>query len=123
MAGRAPAASAAPARLNTLPAQSVAASTSASCFAAAGIRDAMPADVPRIAQAQGQTGMTTVLVDLDAAGRLTGARVTESSGFDPLDREALRSVELSRYSAEVRDCRAVGGSYTVEVDFREVAAR
>ena len=93
------------------------------CDAPASIRDAEEADVPVLAQLQGKTGKTTLVVDIDAAGRLTAARVGDSSGFAPLDAAALRSARMSRYVPEIRNCAAVGGTYSLEVDFRQTPTR
>ena len=54
---------------------------------------------------------------LDARGRLTGQSVLSSSGNRYLDRAALVAARLSRFSAEVRDCAPVGGTYAFMVDF------
>ena len=98
-------------------------SINAGCNVAASIREAEEADVPLLAQLQGKTGMTTLVVDLDAAGRLTAARVGDSSGFGPLDEAALRSARMSRFAPEIRNCTPIGGTYAMEVDFRAAPAR
>jgi TonB family protein len=89
------------------------------CSAPAAIADAAPADLPAIAAGQHVTGITGVLIVLDARGRLTGQSVLASSGNRYLDRAALAAARLSRFRAEVRDCAPVGGTYAFVVDFTE----
>jgi periplasmic protein TonB len=89
------------------------------CSRPAAIADAAPADVPTIAAEQHVTGITGVLIALDARGRLTGQSVLTSSGNRYLDRAALMAARLSRFSAEVRDCAPVGGTYAFVVDFTQ----
>ncbi len=87
-------------------------SAAASAFAA-------PAELPEIAVQQHVTGVTAVRVDLDARGNLGIASVLESSGNRYIDQAALRTARTARYSAEVRTCERVGGSYALIVDFTE----
>jgi len=111
------AAGAATVRLVSLPsAPSVGASVTCAAVPAA-ITDAQPADLPTIAAEQHVTGIASVKIALDAAGRLTSSSVFESSGNRWLDQAALRAARSSRYSAESRDCAHVGGTYAFVVDF------
>ncbi len=112
------AAEAATVRLVPLSAPSVA--TSVSCKAVpASIAAAAPAELPTIAAEQNVTGVTSVRIDLDAAGRLAKSSVLASSGNRWIDQAALRAARSSRFSAEVRDCAPVGGAYAFVVDFTQ----
>jgi TonB family protein len=92
--------------------------TSVRCDAVpASVSDAAPAELPTIAAEQNITGTTSVRIDIDAAGRLTGTSVLASSGNRWIDKAALRAARQSRYTAEVRDCAPVGGAYALVVDF------
>ncbi len=66
----------------------------------------------------GFTGMAKVKVDLDAAGKVVGASVYESTGSVPLDQAALAAARASRYAPEEVDCKDVGGSYLFTIDFQ-----
>ena len=109
-------AGAATVRLVPLGPQSVGASIN--CAAApASISYAQTADLPAIAAGQNVTGIASVRIALDAAGRLTHTAVLESSGNRWIDGAAVRTARLSRYDAESRDCTHVGGTYALIVDF------
>ncbi len=60
-----------------------------------------------------------IRVDLDATGRVTGVSVYRSSGSPELNNAALDAARASTYAPEVRDCRAVPGSYLFKVEFSQ----
>jgi len=94
----------------------------ASCktpFVDAGLTLLAPATPSTIALEQRAAGTTLVEFRLSAAGKVTDQKVAVSSGNRWLDRAALESVAASHFSAEVRDCKAVGGTYLLRVDFPE----
>jgi TonB family protein len=94
------------------------AATLSSCSAAASV-NAAPAVLPQIAAEQHVAGVTAVRVTIDRRGTLTGASVLSSSGNAWLDRAALGTARLSRFTAELRDCERVGGEYAFLVDFSD----
>lgn len=73
--------------------------------------------VPTIAALQGATGSSIVLIQLSQTGALQSASIAESSGNPNLDRAALQSARMSRFSPEISGCAAVGGSYLYKVTF------
>ncbi len=50
---------------------------------------------PRPAFAQKKEGVSTVKFSLNKNGRLLGSRIVNSSGYEPLDREALNAITAS----------------------------
>jgi TonB family protein len=116
------AAGAATVRLAPLAGETIATSAK-SCpvaSAPASVRLAEAAALPAIAAQTGVTGITTVRIALDDRGRVTDESVMGSSGNRWIDQAALRSAQLTRYSAEIRDCQRVAGAYEVIVDFTSV---
>lgn len=94
------------------------AATLSSCSAAPSVVGA-PAVLPQIAAAQQVAGVTAVRVTIDRGGALTGASVLSSSGNPWLDRAALSTARLSRFTPELRNCERVGGEYAFLVDFTD----
>jgi TonB family protein len=114
-------ASAATLRLEPLTQQTVS-TTLSSCanpFVPASITQPESADIPAIAEGQKATGFATVRIELNADGQLVSNTLTGSSGNSALDQAAMIAAHFSRYSAEVRDCHAVGGVYALIVDFTQ----
>jgi TonB family protein len=66
----------------------------------------------------GFNGTAKVKVDLDAAGKVVGTSIYESTGSVPLDQAALAAARESRYAPEERDCKDVPGSYLFAIDFQ-----
>ena len=107
-------------RLISSPGEAVAASVRCSVAAApASVTYAEPADLPAIAVGQGVTGITMLRIALDTRGQLTSKSVMSSSGNPWIDKAALRTAAFSRYSAEIRDCQRVPGTYGLIVDFTQ----
>ena len=73
--------------------------------------------MPEIAKQQGVHRESLVRVDLAETGRLRYAAIEQSSGNPWLDRAALSTARLSRYSGEMRHCTKVAGSYFISVRF------
>jgi periplasmic protein TonB len=82
------------------------------------VRSVTP-EMPTIAKAANLTGTTVVRVDLSSTGSVTATSVARSSGSVTLDRAALNVAKAQAYSPETQDCRAVAGSYGVEVEFAD----
>lgn len=74
-------------------------------------------EMPAIAAGQGATGVSGVAIQLSSTGALVSESILESSGNPNLDRAALLSARLSRFTPEVSNCRAVGGTYLYSVTF------
>jgi TonB family protein len=64
-------------------------------------------------------GTAIIRLDLAPQGRLVSATVVTSTDNWWLDHAALDAVREARFEPELRNCRNVGGSYLVEVDFPE----
>jgi len=54
-----------------------------------------------------------------ASGRVTTARVVETSGNKWLDREALDAARGSTFAPALHECEPIGGSYRLAIDFPE----
>jgi len=63
-------------------------------------------------------GVVTVAVLVDASGRVEETRVTQSSGYPPLDDEALIAVARVRWLAGRKDGKPIPAWTTVPVEFR-----
>jgi TonB family protein len=74
-------------------------------------------DVPEIATLQSVGGTTLVKIDLTAKGMLADEALFESSGNVWLDRAALESPKMARFTPQVANCTSIGGSYLYEVEF------
>src|SRR5438270_553927 len=74
-------------------------------------------EMPAIAEAQGATGTAGVAIQLSATGSLVAESVLQSTGNPNLDRAALLSARMSRFTPEISNCAAVGGSYLYTVTF------
>jgi len=75
---------------------------------------------PQIApdvRAQNASGVTSVAVTLDEAGRVTGATVSSSSGNPSLDLVAVSMARTATYTPRYRACKAVAATYTFTVRF------
>lgn len=87
------------------------------CQAAAAIDGTPYFEMPTIAAEEGASGTTEVQIDLTSAGNLANAALRASSGNEWLDLAALRSAHLTHFSAEMRNCERVAGSYLYVVEF------
>jgi len=98
----------------------VASTHPASCtvnYQPASIVHSVAPEYPEIAKAERITGTTVIRVDLSETGRVKGSSVAVSSGSMILDQAALRTAQSMVYAPEILSCRAVPGSYAVEVEF------
>lgn len=69
------------------------------------------------ARAVHASGTTLVRVDLDETSTVVGAAVVRSSGYAPLDRNALAAAQKSSYRTESFACRPVASTYQFAVSF------
>jgi protein TonB len=76
-----------------------------------------PPDIPVAARAQGTSGIALVKVQLDDAGAITGAAVSQSSGNPSLDDIAVGMARAARYAPAMHACKPVAGDYTFSVKF------
>ena len=74
-------------------------------------------EMPGIAQGQGATGTSGVAIELSPTGSLLSESVIQSSGNPNLDRAAMLSARMTRFTAEISNCEAVGGTYLYTVSF------
>jgi TonB family protein len=77
------------------------------------------ADTPAIAKLDRLSGTAVVRVDLSDAGNVVGTYVARSSDSALLDRSALAAAKMQAYAPETQACRAIAGSYAVEVEFAD----
>jgi TonB family protein len=89
----------------------------ARCNAPAAIDGDAYFEMPTIAAVEGVSGLAQVKIDLTSAGNLASAQMFSSSGNRWLDRAALLSARLTRFTAETVSCERVAGSYLYEVEF------
>jgi|SRR5579862_1079350 len=68
--------------------------------------------------AAGVAGTAEVVVTLDAAGRVTDARIYRSTNDMRLDRAAVIAARQSTYAPALVDCLPTGGQYLFRVDFQ-----
>jgi TonB family protein len=87
------------------------------CNKPAALEGEMSVDVSDVAILQDVSGTTLVRIDLTAKGTLGGEALFKSSGNAWLDRAALQSPKMARFTPEIVNCAAVGGSYLYEVYF------
>jgi TonB family protein len=73
--------------------------------------------IPVAARAEGTSGTALIDVKLDAAGTVTGATISQSSGNTSLDVVALGMARDSTYAPATHDCKPVASTYTFSVKF------
>jgi protein TonB len=74
-------------------------------------------DYPAISRRLGEQGQVKLKVELDETGRITSARVVESSGYKRLDEAGLAAVKNWRCNAAMRDGKAVRAVALQPFDF------
>jgi len=79
--------------------------------------DRNPPNYPAISRRLGEQGQVKLKVDLDETGRVTSARVVESSGYKRLDEAGLAAVKSWRCNAATRDGKAVRAIALQPFDF------
>lgn len=75
------------------------------------------ADIPPEARIAKVSGTAAIAVSLDAQGRVTGAKVAQSSGSTGLDQAALQMAQNATYAPKLTACKPVPGDYTFTVKF------
>ena len=78
---------------------------------------------PESSRRRGQEGTVMLELRVDANGRVTEARVVESSGFNALDAAAVETLREWRFRPAQRGGMPVAGSLTTAVHFRLETAR
>ena len=73
---------------------------------------------PAALEERGIGGSVTVLLSIDAAGRVTDATVAKSSGQPALDRSALTGVRRWRFKPALRQGQAIAATTRINVVFR-----
>jgi protein TonB len=74
-------------------------------------------DYPEDVRRRGWTGSVRLELDLDERGHVTAARVVQSSGYDVLDRSALKAARTWIYSPAMLNGRAVAVTLPVTVNY------
>jgi TonB family protein len=77
-----------------------------------------PPDYPTSARLRGEQGRVTILVQVDAAGRVIHAAVLGSSGFPALDAAAEAAVRRWRFEPATQSGSPVFSTTTVGITFR-----
>jgi len=72
---------------------------------------------PRISLRLDEEGSVLVRIHVGADGRVGAVEVLESSGFERLDEAAVAGVRAWRFEPEVRDGKAVAGTYDHRIIF------
>lgn len=80
-------------------------------------RQANPPNYPADALAEGKEGMVVMLVDIDAQGSVTGARIERSAGDPRLDGSALAAVKQWRFNPGIEGGKAVPSRVRVPILF------
>ena len=79
--------------------------------------DRNPPNYPAISRRLGEQGQVKLKVELDETGRVTSARVVESSGFKRLDEAGLNAVKSWRCNPATRDGKPVRAVALQPLDF------
>ncbi len=79
--------------------------------------DRSPPNYPAISRRLGEQGQVKLKVELDETGRVTSARVVESSGFKRLDEAGLNAVKSWRCNPATRDGKPVRAVALQPLDF------
>ncbi|MBV8373637.1 MAG: energy transducer TonB [Candidatus Eremiobacteraeota bacterium] len=74
-------------------------------------------EIPNDARAAGTSGIAEVNVRLDAAGTVTGASVSQSTGNSSLDLVAVGMARDARYAPALHACKPIASAYTFRVRF------
>lgn len=78
-----------------------------------------PPRYPAEALKEGRTGLTLLVVDIDAVGRVTGTRVERSSGDARLDLAAQEAAAKWRFTPATKQGRPVASKVRVPVEFAQ----
>lgn len=79
--------------------------------------DRNPPNYPAISRRLGEQGQVKLKVELDETGRVTSARVAESSGYKRLDDAGLAAVKSWRCNPAIRDGKPVRAIALQPLDF------
>lgn len=74
--------------------------------------------MPRASQRLNEQGRVVVRVLIDTQGRPTQMTVEQSSGFDRLDREALRAISQSQFFPYQENGRALAAWVRIPIVFK-----
>ena len=75
-------------------------------------------EYPRLSKRLGETGVVTLRVFIDEAGRVRDAEVIRTSGHPRLDDAAMAAVQKARFKPPSENGQAVSGYAQVPVDFQ-----
>ncbi|HWT07342.1 MAG TPA: SIMPL domain-containing protein [Xanthomonadales bacterium] len=82
----------------------------------ASVVQAAPAVTPAFAEQQGIQGPVQVVVSLDTASHVVGARI-QSSPSAVLNQAALSAARQTTFQTEIRECRPLAADFIFTVDF------
>jgi protein TonB len=75
-------------------------------------------EYPRLSKRLGETGVVTLRIFIDEAGRVREAQVSRTSGHSRLDDAAMAAVQKARFKPPTENGQAVSGYAQVPVDFQ-----
>ena len=76
-----------------------------------------PPAIPPEARASKASGTASIRVEIDEQGRVTGAKLAQTSGSAGLDEVAIQMARAATYTPALVKCRPVASSYTFSVKF------
>lgn len=88
-----------------------------SCNRDAAVLNMVTPSFPDEARHKAHEAQVAILVDVSATGRISRARVMQSSGFPALDAAALTAADKSTYLPAARHCKPVPGTFIFRVTF------
>ncbi len=74
-------------------------------------------EIPPDVRAAKISGTAAIVVSLDAQGRVTGAKVAESTGNTGLDTVATEMARSATYTPKTISCKAIASTYTFTIKF------
>jgi TonB family protein len=77
----------------------------------------LPPIYPRVSKRLGEEGVVRVRLDISSAGTTTHATIIQTSGFDRLDKAALKAVKNWRFKPAIKGGRPVETSIDIPVRF------
>ena len=76
-----------------------------------------PPEYPHASRIRNEQGRVSLRVEIDAAGRVSGARVLVSSGYPALDQAAIQAVRQWRFEPAMRDGEPVFSTTSIGITF------
>lgn len=97
--------------------------TQQASFQAAQVRKQSKPHYPRLARRRGQEGTVWLRVKVDSSGKALAIEIDRSSGFEILDKAALKAVRSWRFLPAMQDGQAQASYVKIPVKFQLDNAR